>query len=515
MSLGTDFGPHDGSTLEEKGLTDLAGPGKVVVVAAGNPGNNAWSPKLSWGYPLHGEADLTETTTVQVPTFGAADANGTYVFFDVWYPAGNRCRIKVSTPSGATYPPAGNIRYTNSWITGTGYQEIRTNEGTIGVQNGGDVLGWGDTNADHEAYIEISNNGTKGPAVGPWTIQMVPASPGDTCQGTLHAWYGASNNIIDGWNDEAIPRVPPLLFGGSPTDNRMTIGSPATANGAIAVAAYQSRNAWHYSHGSMAGQACLPTSTLEQQYGVGQLDYYDPFELGELAYFSGRGPRRDTTATPKPEIASPGVGIASSFSHFVRQAEWGKKCDPYFDAEGKRSTGYYHYGTNRVLPGDEANILQGTSMATPTATGAIALLMQQKKNLNAACLRTLFSTSARHDAATDTYENAADGAKTDTDGAAGPELPNSDWGYGKLDVGDSSSAIAALAACTGGSACYLDVDCGDGYACKQSADPCGCGTCEAAPSPPSSTCANLGESCETKTCCKGTCGGKPGKRTCK
>lgn len=517
MSLGTDFGPHDGSTLEEKGLTDLAGPGKVVVVAAGNPGNNAWSPKLSWGYPLHGESDLTESITVRVDAFPApTDADGTYVFLDVWYPAGNKCRIKVTSPSGATYPPAGNIRYTNSWITGTGYQEIKTNEGTIGVQNGGDAMGWGHSNADHEAYIEISNNGTKGPAVGTWTIQMVPANGGDTCQGTLHAWYGASNNVIDGWNNEAIPRHAPLLFGGAPTDNRMTIGSPATANGAIAVAAYQSRNSWKYSQGT----ECLPESLADQQYGVGQLNYYDPFELGELAYFSGRGPRRDSLATPKPEIASPGVGIASSFSHFVRQAEWGKKCEPYFDANGKRSTGYYHYGTNRVLPGDEANILQGTSMATPTATGAIALLMQQKRNLNAACLRTLFSSSARHDAATDTYENAEGGAKTDTDTAAGTGLPNSDWGYGKLDVAGSSSAIAALASCTGAGSCYLDVDCGLNFVCKQSADPCGCGTCEAVPAPPPPppppTCAKLTESCESKGCCTGTtCGGKPGKRTCK
>ena len=511
MSLGSDYGPHDGTTLEERGLDDLAGPGKMVIVAAGNPGNNDWSPNLSWGYPLHGQAAMgTESISVRVPTLPPAGADGSYVFFDVWYPAGNKCRVKVTTPSNVTYPPSGK-RFANTWVTGSAYTGQNTADGAILVGNGGDQLGWGDNNADHEAYIEISDYYGKQPKSGTWTITLEPASLGDTCEGTLHAWYGASNNVIKGWSNEAIPRSPALLFGTRPSDNKMTIGSPATANEAIAVAAYQSRNEWLYSHGSNGTAQCLPTSASTQAYGVGALSYYDPYALGELAYFSGRGPRRDSIATPKPEISSPGVGIASSFSHFVRQAEWGKKCAAYTVAEG----GYYHYGTNRVLPGDEAVILQGTSMATPTATGAIAVLLDQKKDLSAACLRKLFSTTARHDAATDTWANAPGGALTDTDTAAGVGLPNSDWGYGKLDVANSSSAIAALPSCAG--SCKVDADCPSGGTCTPSADPCGCATCEAAPPPPPPppACVGAGQSCDNAPCCAGKCAGKSGSKTCK
>jgi hypothetical protein len=505
MSLGSDYGPHDGSTLEERGLDDLAGPGRVVVVAAGNPGANDWSPNLSWGYPLHGEADIaSETFSVRFPAYDPAPPGGdTYVFFDAWYPAGNKCRIQVTTPGGETYPPSGK-RYQNTWVTGSAYTGFNTSEGAILVQNGGDVLGWGDDNADHEAYIEISNYYNREPAQGTWTVSLVPAKTGDQCQGTLHAWYGASNNVIKGWRNES-PRSPTPRFGGRPTDNRMTIGSPATANEAIAVAAYMSRDSWLYSNGS----ECLAQSTMPQRYGEGALSYYDPFALGELAYFSGRGPRRDSTATPKPEISAPGVGIASSFSHFVRADQWSQRCVPY------SAGGPYHYGTNRVLPGDEANILQGTSMATPTATGGIALLLEARKSMSAECLRQVLSTSARHDPATDTFANAAGGALTDTDTSAGPGKANSDWGYGKLDVASSLAAIATLPSCAG--ACTTDADCASGEVCTASSQVCGCNTCASAPPPPPPppACAATGESCEALSCCTGKCGGKPGSRTCK
>lgn len=47
MSLGSDYGPHDGSTAEERGMDDLTGPNKIVVVAAGNAGASMVAPGLT------------------------------------------------------------------------------------------------------------------------------------------------------------------------------------------------------------------------------------------------------------------------------------------------------------------------------------------------------------------------------------------------------------------------------------------------------------------------------------
>lgn len=500
MSLGSDFGPHDGSTLEERGIDDLTGAGKVVVVAAGNPGANSWSSRLAWGYPLHNSGELsTEAVTIHVPAFTPGADN--YIFLDLWYPAGNKCKVEVTTPSGAVYPPGGK-RYANTWVTGSQYTGFNTSQGGILVANGADQLGWGTNTPDSEAYIEISDYYGTLPAAGDWTVRLVPPKAGDTCAGTFDLWYGASGSLVVGWRNED-PRVPTPSVNGRGPDNAITIGSPASASKVLAVAAYASRLSWSYAWGS----ECLPMSTATQAYGEYPIDYYDPFALGQLAYFSGRGPRRDGVL--KPEIAAPGVGIASSLSHFVRHAEWPKKCQDYW------AGGDYHYGTNRVMPGNEATVIQGTSMATPNATGAIALFLGAKRDADAACLRHVFASSALHDTATDTYEHAANTAGTDTDTGAAPGQPNADWGFGKMDIDGTLAALASYPACTSG--CSTDADCASGETCESATEPCGCGTCVSEPPPPPPpVCDPKGTPCTSgDTCCSGSCGGKPGNKTCK
>jgi hypothetical protein len=499
MSLGVDYGPRDGTTLEERSIDDLAGRGKVVVVAASNPGANNWSQKLRWGYAMHGSGALGgETFTLRIPTYAAGADN--YAFFDLWYKTGNKCKVKVTTPSGKVYPPSTQL-YKNTWVTGSAYTGFDTTEGGILVGNGGDQLGWGTTTPDHEVYIELSDYFGTNPAVGTWTFSLVKADIKSVCSGTYHAWYGVSDNVIKGWRDEkaANPSVASTpRFGGRESDNKSTIGSPASANEAIAVAAYMSRDAWDFAYGVQPGGACEADPGLLQSYDAAPIGYYDEFALGELAYFSGRGPRRDSVL--KPEIATPGVGIASALSHFVLHDEFPNRCLSYW------SGGTYHFGTNRVLPGLEAAVLQGTSMASPNGTGAIAVLLQQKNDLDDKCLRKVFQAASRHDSATDQVQFAANSAFTDTDGTVGSSKPvNNDWGYGKLDIVATLAALAPYTSCAG--ACVLAADCGTGYTCSPATDPCACNTCVAAP-----TCKPAGAVCTANSqCCSLLCSGKKTK----
>ncbi|MBW2523795.1 MAG: S8 family serine peptidase [Deltaproteobacteria bacterium] len=527
MSLGSDFGPHDGSSLEERGIDALTGPGKVVVVAAGNPGSNNWSDKLSWGFAMHGSstmgADGAIEFTFPTPRPGE-EGQETYVFFDIWYDGATKCRVQVTSPSGAKYPADFEGRNRRTWVTGSSTTGYNTPEGAIIVGNGGDQFDWGTDNGDHEIYVEISDYWNKEPAVGTWTIEIVPV---DTAGGDVyHAWYGVSGNVVHGWRDQEV-RTPPL-FGGNESDNAYTIGSPASANDVIAVAAYQSRNEWSYVYGvayDENGQPVCDATPETQSYGAYPIDYYDPYALGELAYFSGRGPRRDGVV--KPDIAAPGVGIISALSSHAVAAELADdgvdKCTDYWNG------GSYHYGTNRVLPEEKYTVLQGTSMACPAATGAIALLLQAKPDLTAAELRDLFRDSAREDTAVLAFEFAEDSAGTDTDDSTA--TPNADWGHGKLDV---AAGLDALANCSVESS-YCDVapECGDGTCngdetCSTCAadcgacppDPfCGDGTCDAdedcttcaadcGACPPPPTCGGNKASCSTNSdCCSGVCKG--------
>ncbi|MCO4762562.1 MAG: S8 family serine peptidase [Myxococcales bacterium] len=564
MSLGSDFGPHDGSTLEETGIDALTGAGKVVVVAAGNPGSNNWSEKLSWGFAMHGSGTMSADPIVfRFPAYDTS-ATDSYVFFDLFYPGSDKCRVRITTPSGAVYPSNFSGKNRRTWTTGSSYTGFDTTEGGILVGNGGDQLSWGTTSDTNEIYIEISNYWGTAPATGEWKIELIPMeTPGG---GGYHSWHSMSNNVVKGFRAETAPRSPTPTFGGRQSDNAYTIGSPASADKVIAVAAYQTRNSWSNVYGS--NTLCSETPGT-QSYGVAPIDYYDAFALGELAYFSGRGPRRDGVL--KPEIAAPGVGITSSLSRFVRNAEWPNRCTGYFDG------GPYHFGTNRVDPSLEATTIQGTSMACPNATGAVALLLSLDPTLDDNGLRSVFAASARHDSQTDVASHVPNTAQTDTDMSAGTGIANNDWGFGKLDLAMSIAFMGPCTAdtqCDDGNACTTDVcssgscsntavsddtacgagglccsgtcsvptctdnaGCGDSETCT--ADTCvfantcaavctnewpSCGTadgccgsgCTAANDPDCSVCSSKGATCSTGSdCCSGKCGGKPSNRTCK
>lgn len=105
-----------------------------------------------------------------------------------------------------------------------------------------------------------------------------------------------------------------------------------------------------------------------------------------ISSFSAQGPRADGFL--KPEIAASGQIVISVLS----------------SAAGTSNVDGTFYKTN-----------QGTSMSAPAVTGAIALLLQANPNLTAAQVKTRLTENARMDAATNS-------------------VPNTRWGFGKLDI---------------------------------------------------------------------------------
>ncbi|MBW2459655.1 MAG: S8 family serine peptidase, partial [Deltaproteobacteria bacterium] len=333
-----------------------------------------------------------------------------------------------------------------------------------------DVLGYESNSGKTEVYVELP------PFTGTWDIDFT------NCSGDYHAKYGASSNVIKQWRDE--PRDPTPTFGGRESDNAYTIGNPASANNVLAVAAYQSRNTWNYVYG--IDNTC-DGEEASQSYGDAPIDYYDPFDLGQLAYFSARGPRYDEVL--KPEIAAPGVGIISAFSSHARALEENDRCTSYWNE------GPYHYGTNRVLKGEDYTVLQGTSMACPNATGAVALFLEQKPDLTAEQLRTLFAASARTDATVLVKDSLPQSSGTDTDET--PAVPNHDWGHGKLDI-VSGLAELALSNCTS-SQCLYDSNCSYGGTCTVSASLGTCSSCSGGCVATQEICDGLDNDCDGET----------------
>jgi subtilisin family serine protease len=83
-----------------------------------------------------------------------------------------------------------------------------------------------------------------------------------------------------------------------------------------------------------------------------------------------------------------------------------------------------------VLPDGRHWILEGTSMAAPFVTGAVALLLARYPQLTPERARALLTGAARADSfTTHPFDGGADGR------------PNASWGYGKLYV---PAALTAL-----------------------------------------------------------------------
>ncbi|MFC5056571.1 S8 family serine peptidase [Saccharothrix xinjiangensis] len=115
-------------------------------------------------------------------------------------------------------------------------------------------------------------------------------------------------------------------------------------------------------------------STADAALSVGAVDRADA-----IAEFSSRGPRPGDRGV-KPDLTAPGVGIVAARSR-----------------DGVIGT-----------PVDDAHVaLSGTSMATPHAAGAAALLAEQHPDWTGAQLKAALVASARHNPAATAFEQGA------------------------------------------------------------------------------------------------------------
>lgn len=275
LSLGGQFGPHDGSRLYERMIDNLSGPGFIVVVASGNNGVNGNTTPPIGGRLFHARGFATGTTTrefqIEIPPYtrNFDECTGNVVNISLWYSGGDNLTVEVERPSGtAATIPRGEVITDDSPA------------GRIRVDNASD--GVNPQNGDHEALIQLNGCGPSGvPEPGMWRIRITPAVAGT---GAPYDMWIYSNTGA-------------LAWGRTGFDNHYVVGSPGNAERAITVGAFVSRLCW-------------PSNATTQS-----VCYIEKEELGDIARFSNAGPTRDGRL--KPEITAPGLGVMSSHSRLA------------------------------------------------------------------------------------------------------------------------------------------------------------------------------------------------------
>lgn len=211
---------------------------------------------------------------------------------------------------------------------------------------------------------------------------------------TFHAWVSEQYGTIEQ------PSGTSYVKG----DSKYLVGEgAATIPKAIAVAAY----------------IVTPNFTNLQ----GNTYTYQVGNANQIANFSSPGPWFGTT--PKPMVAAPGTAIVSAANRY----------DDEFDSTATTICGKTGSGSST----DYYHTMNGTSMATPMVTGAMALWLQANPDLTYDDLETIFKeTSTR-----DSYTGDASATKN-----------NVSFGFGKLNIYEGIKKAIAIRAANNGATSY-------------------------------------------------------------
>ena len=337
LSLGSQYGGHDGGDFDEATIDTLIGPGlpgKAIVKSAGN----------DRGHAIHigGTVLATQTNThsFTIPTYTALPgAFNDAVAWSLWYNDGDNLTVTIADPPAA---PCGTTTLTLSATTGQGLVSSSTTSGTMLIDDGASPA----PNGARFFDMEVDDQGTSAPCRGTWQLRVRGNTI--TAGGRYDAWIWFSSFGSGGLE---APWVIP--------ENARLLSIPGTAFNVTTVGGYMTKYDW------------------QSMDGLGPYHFQNTVatDVGKLAYFSSPGPTRDGRI--KPDINAPALAIVSTLSQ-----------DVVADA-----------GTIPLIVEDTVHwALPGTSFSSPHVAGIYAQVLALNPNLDAIDLRTLATSSARVDA---------------------------------------------------------------------------------------------------------------------
>lgn len=381
LSLGSDFGPHDGTFLWEQVIASHVGPefpGRAVVAAAGNSGSIVETP-------IHQSVRVTKGATMRVPIRTAGADSGSV---QVWVTLreGADLKIGLDGPDGEWIAPVAQ-----------GHQSGKNTD----EYNAGVVYGAGQEGSP----IPDSSRG----AVVVWTGKWPSGTYSVTFEGT-----GMAELYLQGIGEAALGSDRQALFTNGVREG--TINLPATHPSIIGVGCTVNRPRWTSIAGAdvglrvpildVAGGLPAPRLTTKDAPSV----FRDLLE-GEVCWFSSAGPT--ATGVPKPEIAAPGALVVSALSRTAKPGTTGSvftnpSCP--VTKSGKSDS--------RCLQIDDTHgIAVGTSMSSPVVAGVVALLLEKDPTLTQDKVLALLQAGAHRFRGSAAFDDQAGPGEVDAMGA--------------------------------------------------------------------------------------------------
>lgn len=267
MSLGHHWGAHDGSDQEERLHETLTGPGKLIVVSAGNERNDR--------IHIGGRFVNNQTESVSFRVF-RQQQDPPFAVLTLWYDSNDDFEFFLLTPSGqvlAVPKPGNATNYSNSLLD----LELAHVSGSGTGGNSGKV----------QIIIDFASMAVQNQLLSNWAISVRCNS---ALIGRLDGWFNNSGYA----EFDSHPLV----------ETTRTLGLPSTGNGCISVASHVSRNTWNSDDGPQLDSRVI---------------------IGRSSSFSSQGPTRD--ARQKPEISAPGQYLVAALADNSDYANLSERAD--------------------------------------------------------------------------------------------------------------------------------------------------------------------------------------------
>lgn len=350
LSWGGPLGPHDGLGLFSEAMDNLAGPGRLFTISAGNNGTRKIHLQKTFS-----QNDVSLNTFLTFNTSLPERVNRV----DIWGDSSKAFSIKF-------------ILYNNNTRTDSSVQ-YGLDDLTHGI-----VLKGSDGDS---CFITLTSSSEEYNGKPHMLLDVRCNTANRLCinlvatEGTVHMWqgyvlrhtgyYASFSKFNYSWAEEG--------------DNSFQVSDMASTRSAITVGAYNSKVAF--------------------KNFSGQTTNYNGYTLGQIASFSSRGPTAD--GRTKPDITGPGMALASAVSSF----------DSSFMTAGadfNLVTSKFTSPRN----GQEYSfaMLQGTSMSSPAVGGIAALLLEANLSLTPQQVKDILFSTAIKD--THTGSIPAEGSNT-------------------------------------------------------------------------------------------------------